>query len=298
VVAEAGGLHAFMGWKGPILTDSGGFQVFSLSERARVDDDGVTFRSSYDGSEVRLSPERSIALQNALGADIIMAFDECAPHPAEGSRLEEAVRRTERWAERSLEAHRRADQALFGIVQGGVDEELRRRSAASITRLGFPGHAIGGVSVGETPREMERVVEVTAPLLPAEKPRYLMGVGRPEDILRLVAHGIDLFDCVLPTRNARNATLFTSEGTLRMRNASHARDFRPLDPRCDCYACSAFTRAYVRHLYLQGEILAAILGTIHNLRFYQRLMVEIRGAIERGRYAELLAERAAGKGDG
>jgi queuine tRNA-ribosyltransferase len=286
VIKAAGGLHRFMGWEGPILTDSGGFQVFSLSASNQVSDDGVAFRSQYDGDLVHLSPERAVALQNDLGADVIMALDECPALPCDRGRLETAVERTARWAERSLRAHRRADQAMFGIVQGGVDEELRRRSVSQVTSLDFPGYAIGGVSVGETPADMQRAVAVAAPLLPADRPRYLMGVGRPEDIVDMVALGIDLFDCVLPTRNARNAYLFTSAGPLRMRNAALARDFGPVDPTCGCYTCRTFSRAYLRHLYTAGEMLAGILGTIHNLAYFQALLARIRDAIAAGRYAE------------
>ena len=289
VVRDAGGLHRFMRWAGPILTDSGGFQVFSLSEHNRVTDDGVVFRSYYDGSEVFLSPERSIEIQNDLGADVIMAFDECSPFPCERAEVETAVARTTRWAERSVRAHARGDQALFGIVQGGVHGDLRRRSAEALVALDFPGYAIGGVSVGETPAEMACVVAGTAPLLPEKRPRYVMGVGRPIDIVEMVAAGVDLFDCVLPTRNARNGTLFTSEGKLRMRNAAHANDHGPIDPACDCYTCRNFSRAYLHHLYRQNEILASVLGTICNLSHFQRLTDSIRRAVVAGRYAEFLA---------
>ena len=289
VVRDAGGLHRFMRWAGPILTDSGGFQVFSLSEHNRVTDDGVVFRSYYDGSEVFLSPERSFEIQNDLGADVIMAFDECSPFPCERAEVETAVARTTRWAERSVRAHARGDQALFGIVQGGVHGDLRRRSAEALVALDFPGYAIGGVSVGETPAEMARVVAGTAPLLPEKRPRYVMGVGRPIDIVEMVAAGVDLFDCVLPTRNARNGTLFTSEGKLRMRNAAHANDHGPIDPACDCYTCRNFSRAYLHHLYRQNEILASVLGTICNLSHFQRLTDSIRRAVVAGRYAEFLA---------
>jgi len=285
-VQAAGGLHAFMAWSGPILTDSGGFQVFSLSEHNKVDDDGVTFRSYYDGSAVRLTPERSIEIQAALGADIIMAFDECPPHEAPRAAVESAVERTQRWAERSLEAHRRDDQALFGIVQGGGHDDLRRQSATALVGLDLPGYAIGGVSVGEPPEEMRRVVALTAPRLPASKPRYVMGVGLPADILDMIACGIDLFDCVLPTRNARNATVFTRAGPLRLRNAAHTRDFGPLDPECSCYTCANFSRAYLRHLFHQNEMLAAVLASIHNLSFYQRLVQGARSAIRADRFDE------------
>jgi len=291
VIAAAGGLNRFMGWERPILTDSGGFQVFSLANLARVDDHGVTFRSHVDGAEVRLSPERSVEIQNALGADVIMAFDECAPHPAPRADVERAVERTRRWAERSLAAHRREhDQAVFAIVQGGVHDDLRERSARGLVALGFPGYAIGGVSVGETPQEMRRAVRVVEPLLPVDKPRYLMGVGDPRDLVDMVILGVDFFDCVMPTRNARNAFLFTSDGIVRIRNHRYERDFGPLDGVCDCYTCGNFSRGYLRHLYHRGEMLGPILGTIHNLRFLQRLTADLRDAIRAGRALEFQRE--------
>jgi queuine tRNA-ribosyltransferase len=286
VVREAGGLHRFMGWRRPILTDSGGYQVFSLASLNRIDDEGVTFRSHIDGAELRLGPESSIAIQNALGGDIIMAFDECAPYPAPRQAVERALERTSCWAARCLRAHARSDQALFGIVQGGIHDDLRRRSAAEITALGFAGFAIGGVSVGEKPAEMRRAVEVTAPLLPPERPRYLMGVGSPQDIADMVALGIDLFDCVIPTRHARNAALFTACGVVKIRNRAYERDFRPLEEGCECYTCRDFSRAYLRHLYLRDEILGATLGTLHNLTYFQRLARRLREAIEMGRLRE------------
>ncbi len=284
LVRRAGGLHRFMAWAGPILTDSGGYQVFSLAESNAIDDDGVTFQSSIDGSRIRLTPEESIRIQNDLGADVIMAFDECPPHTAARDAIARAVDRTARWAERSIAAHARDDQALFGIVQGGLDLELRARSVEQIASLPFPGIAIGGVSVGETPEEMRQVVEACAPALPDAKPRYLMGVGTPDDLVDMVGYGIDLFDCVLPTRHARNAYLFTHSGPLRTRNQSLAEDSRPVDEECDCYTCRTFTRAYLRHLYVRGEILGCILGTIHNVRFYQLLMERLRAAIRAGKY--------------
>ncbi len=289
IVREAGGLHRFMGWDGPILTDSGGFQGFSLASLNKVTDDGVAFRSHIDGALIHLTPERSIEIQNSLGADIIMAFDECASYTADRPAIERAVDRTARWAERSAQAHRRDDQALFGIIQGGVHDDLRRRSAAQITALDFPGYAIGGVSVGETPAEMSRAVEVVAPLLPPDRPRYVMGVGGPEDLVGMVASGIDLFDCVIPTRHARNASLFTRAGLVKVRNLRFARDFTPLESDCPCYACRKFTRAYLRHLYTRNEMLAGMLGTIHNLTFFQRLMGKIRQVIRDGRYREFQA---------
>ncbi len=286
LVRRAGGLHRFMSWDRPILTDSGGYQVFSLSDLNRIDEDGVTFRSHIDGAVLRLTPESSVELQNALGADIIMALDDCPGGNAGRDRVAAAVERTTRWARRSFEAHRRPDQALFGIAQGGVFDDLRRLSADCLREIDFPGFAIGGVSVGESPEEMRRIVRLCAPLLPAEKPLYLMGVGTPEDLVDMVGEGVDMFDCVIPTRSARNAKLFVRGGALNMRNSCHTEDFRPVDPACGCYACTDFSRAYLRHLYHRGEILASILGTIHNVSFFQSLMGELREAIRRGRYGE------------
>ncbi|MEM7261441.1 MAG: tRNA guanosine(34) transglycosylase Tgt [Planctomycetota bacterium] len=294
VVEAAGGIQRFMSWNGPVLTDSGGYQVFSLSDLNRIDDDGVTFRSHVDGAKLRLTPESSIHIQNQLGADIIMAFDECPPYPAKRGLVARAVRRTKRWAERSLEAHGRPDdQALFGIVQGGVYDDLRQKSAKEIRAIDFSGYAIGGVSVGEPPDEMRRVVDVTAPLLPEDKPRYLMGVGTPRDIVDMVARGIDLFDCVIPTRHARNAQLFVGRSVVKIRNKCHTRDFGPLEEGCPCYTCQNFSRAYLRHITLRGEILASTLGTIHNLTHFQRLTAEIRDAIRAGTLADLQREFAA-----
>jgi len=286
IIEDAGGLHRFMGWSGPILTDSGGFQVFSLASLNKITADGVSFRSHIDGEMIHLSPERSIEIQNALGADVIMAFDECAPHTASRKAVEDSVERTARWAERSLAAHGRDDQALFGIVQGGLHDDLRRRAASQITALDFPGYAVGGVSVGETPEEMRRVVATVNPLLPRDRPRYVMGVGRPSDIVDMVGAGVDLFDCVLPTRHARNASLFTRDGLLSMRNKAYARDFVPVEADCGCYTCRNFTRAYLRHLYTREEMLAGILGTLHNLTFFQRLLEVLRRAIRKGRFQE------------
>jgi queuine tRNA-ribosyltransferase len=293
IVREAGGLHRFMGWSRPILTDSGGFQVFSLASLRKVSDDGVSFRSHIDGDWIHLTPEKSIEIQNALGADIIMAFDECPPA---GGRDEvaRAVERTARWAERSAAAHRRDDQALFGIVQGGPHEDLRRLSVSQITALDFPGYALGGISVGESPEEMRLAVEVAAPLLPSGKPRYVMGVGGPSDIADMVASGADLFDCVMPTRHARNASLFTRAGLLHMKNLDRARDFAPVEEGCPCYACATFSRAYLRHLYTRNEMLAGMLGTIHNLTYFQRLLAGIRAAIRAGSYAEFRKSLTAG----
>lgn len=286
LIAAAGGLHRFMGWEGPILTDSGGFQVFSLAPLVRVEDDGVWFRSHLDGSQHFFSPEKAVAVQEALGADIIMAFDQCPPYPCSYEEARQASDRTTRWAYRCREAHRKKDQALFGIVQGSVYRDLREKSARELLAMDFPGYAIGGLSVGEPKELMYRVLDYTAPLLPREKPRYLMGVGSPDCLLEAVARGIDMFDCVLPTRMARHGAVFTSQGTLVVRNAAFARDFRPLEEGCDCYACRHFTRAYIRHLIKANEILGLRLTTLHNLRFIFRLMEEIRRTILEGRFCE------------
>jgi queuine tRNA-ribosyltransferase len=290
LVAELGGLHGFTGWPGPFLTDSGGYQVFSLAALRRIDDDGVSFQSHIDGAAHRLTPERSMEVQSRLGADVIMAFDECPPGDAPREEVAAATERTTRWARRSLEAHRRPDQWLFGIVQGGTHLDLRDRSAADIVALGFPGHAIGGLAVGEAREDTWRVVGHVAPRLPEEKPRYLMGVGTPEDILDGVARGVDLFDCVLPTRNARNGQLFTSRGRLSIRNARHKRDPRPPDPDCACYTCRTASRAYLRHLHLAGEMTAATLMTLHNLAFYLDTLRRVRQNILLGRFEEFRAE--------
>ena len=285
LIAALGGLHSFMNWQQPMLTDSGGYQVFSLAETRQIDDDGVTFKSHIDGSIHRLTPERSIQIQENLGADIIMAFDECSdPNDHDYSRI--AMERTHRWADRSVKVKRRADQALFGIVQGGIDPSLRAESAQFIASLGTPGIAIGGLSVGETKEEMHTMLDVVTPLLPEVKPRYLMGVGTPEDLIDGVARGVDIFDCVLPTRLARHHAAFSSEGRLNLLNATFARDERPIDKECDCYTCQTFTRAYIRHLIVAGELLAGTLLSIHNLRALIRLMEEIRRSISEGTFEE------------
>jgi queuine tRNA-ribosyltransferase len=293
VVRDMGGLHKFMQWPNPMLTDSGGFQVFSLSKTRKIDDDGVTFKSHIDGSTHRFTPEKSIAIQENLGADIIMAFDECSdPNDAAYSKI--AMDRTHLWAERSIRAKTRADQALFGIVQGGINADLRAESAKFISSLDTPGIAIGGLSVGETKEEMHNMLDVVVPLLPENKPRYLMGVGTPEDLINGVARGIDIFDCVLPTRLARHHSAFAPEGRLNMMNATFARDTRPLDEACDCYTCQTFTRAYIRHLIIAKELLAGTLLSIHNLRALIRLMEEIRVRIFDGTFEEhipILLER-------
>lgn len=286
IVRSLGGLHRFMGWDGAILTDSGGFQVFSLGPLARVTDDGVEFRSHLDGSRHLLTPEGSVHTQLALGSDIMMALDECPSLPASRERLVGSLERTTSWARRCLEARRSSGGALFGIVQGGPDHELRRRHAGEITALPFDGFALGGISVGEDRESVRRTVASTAPRLPADRPRYLMGVGRPEEIVEFMGYGVDMFDCVLPTRNARNGQLFTSGGVVNIKNAVYAADPRPLDRECDCETCCEHSRAYLRHLFKAGEILASRLNTIHNVRYYARLVEQARQAIREGRYAE------------
>ncbi|HLS91041.1 MAG TPA: tRNA guanosine(34) transglycosylase Tgt [Limnochordia bacterium] len=285
LVKEAGGLHTFIGWSRPILTDSGGFQVFSLSHLRRIEEHGVWFRSHLDGSSHFIGPKEAMAIQQALGADIMMAFDECPPYPAERAVVEEAVARTYAWAKECKEAWTREDQALFGIVQGGVHKDLRAQSAEQLVALDFPGYGIGGLSVGEPRELMLETLAWTTQLLPREKPRYLMGVGTPEDLLEGIALGVDMFDCVLPTRNARHGTIFTRTGNVTVRNAQYARDFSPLDPECDCYACTRFTRAYVRHLLKANEILGVRLTTYHNLAFLVRLVREAREHIAAGTFA-------------
>lgn len=286
LIARRGGVHRFMRWDGPILTDSGGYQAFSMADINAIDDDGVTFKSIIDGSLIRLTPERSIEVQNNLGADIIMAFDDCPPHldtndAAMRLRLEQANDRTIRWLERCVAAHRRPDeQALFGIVQGGAALDLREKSVVQVTGIELTGYAIGGVAVGEGTEAIRSVVEFTAPLLPKEKPRYLMGVGYEVDLVMAVRAGVDMFDCVLPTRNGRNAMAFTREGRLKLRNARFAEDDSVLDPACDCETCSGgFSRAYLRHLFMAEEMLGPMLVSIHNLRHFQRLMLDIRQCI-------------------
>ncbi len=284
-IAELGGLHRFMNWDGPILTDSGGFQVYSLAPTRRIDDHGASFRSHIDGAPLELTPERAVAIQENLGSDIAMCLDECPPADTAADYLRKSVRRTIHWAERCRDAHRRPDQALFAIVQGGLDLDLRAECAAALRAMDFPGYALGGFSVGETPAQMTAALEPTAALLPADRPRYLMGVGRPEDILAGVRAGVDLFDCVLPTRNGRNAMAFSNEGPIRIRNACHRRDPRPLESGCPCYVCRGFSRAYLHHLFLAREMLGPTLLSLHNVAFYCRLMAEVRQAIAEGRLA-------------
>ena len=290
IVKAAGGVHAFMGWQRPILTDSGGFQVFSLGPLRTITEEGVAFRSTIDGTEHFISPERSIEIQNALGADIIMTFDECPALPNDYAYLKNSMEMTLRWAARSKAAHRNPDQLLFGIVQGGMERDLRQASVDGTVSLGFPGYAIGGLSVGEGKELMYEMLTYTAPLLPKERPRYLMGVGTPEDLVYGVRCGIDMFDCVMPTRNARNGSLFTTEGIIRIRNSKYRRDFSPLDPECACYTCQNFTRTYLRHLHIENEILGSQLHTLHNLHFYMSLMCGIRRAICDGSFAALAGD--------
>ncbi len=289
VIAAHGGLHKFMGWDGPILTDSGGFQVFSLGELRKITGGGVEFRSPVNGDKCFLSPEESMRIQKVLNSDIVMIFDECTPYPADEQVAGVSMRLSLGWAERSKKAHEGNPNALFGIVQGGMHEHLRDESLAGLTNIGFDGYAIGGLSVGEPKEDMLRILKHTAPQLPQDKPRYLMGVGTPEDLVAAVGEGIDMFDCVMPTRNARNGHLFTRFGDVRIKNAQYRMDTRPLDERCTCYTCRNFSRAYLHHLHRLGEILGARLNTIHNLHYYQELMRDIRAAIEAGRYAEFQA---------
>jgi queuine tRNA-ribosyltransferase len=289
LVAEFGGVHEFMQWPGPMLTDSGGFQVFSLSDTRKVDEDGVTFKSHIDGSMHRFTPESSIQIQEKLGADIIMAFDECAD-PNNAAYIKDSMRRTHAWAERCLKAKSRPDQALFGIVQGGVSPEMRTQSANFIASLGFPGHAIGGLSVGESKQEMNDMLEVVNTILPENKPRYLMGVGSPEDLINGILRGVDIFDCVLPTRLARHSAAFTPTGRINLMNATFAHDHGPIDETCDCYACRNFTRGYIRHLIVAKEMLAATLISIHNIRFLISLVQRSRLMIQQNQFGDFASD--------
>ncbi|MFA7605090.1 MAG: tRNA guanosine(34) transglycosylase Tgt [Rhodocyclaceae bacterium] len=286
VIAAHGGLHRFMGWDKPILTDSGGFQVFSLGALRKITEEGVKFASPIDGARLFLTPEESMRIQTVLNSDIAMIFDECTPYPATRDEAARSMQLSLRWAQRSRDAFDQLGNpnALFGIVQGGMYEDLRDESLAGLTEVGFPGFAIGGLSVGEPKEDMARILAHTAPRLPADKPRYLMGVGTPEDIVEGVAAGIDMFDCVMPTRNARNGWLFTRFGDIKIKNASHRQDTRPLDESCDCYTCRNFSRAYLHHLHKTNEILGSMLNTVHNLRYYQRFTAEMRDAIADGRF--------------
>lgn len=293
VIEKLGGLNEFMGWDGPILTDSGGFQVFSLAGNVQITEEAAAFRSHLDGNPVALSPERAVAIQEALGSDVAMVLDHVVALPNSIEILRDATERSIRWARRAKDAHRRADQAQFGIVQGGLDIGLRMGCTEALSKLDFEGYAVGGLGVGEPPQEMYAVLEETAPALPEGKPRYLMGVGRPQDILEAIARGIDLFDCVLPTRNGRNAMAFTDEGALRLRNLKYVSDPRPLEEGCPCPACRR-SRGYLRHLFMAGEMLGPILLTAHNVTYYQRLMVEARAAISENRFLDFKAAKLAG----
>ena len=284
VIKAHGDLHDFSQWHGPILTDSGGFQVFSLGKMRKITEAGVTFQSPVDGSKVFMGPEESIDVQRQLGSDIVMIFDECTPYPATEKEAKDSMELSLRWAKRSQDAHGDSPSALFGIVQGGMYEHLRDESMASLVAMNFDGYAIGGLSVGEPKDDMIRVLDHTAHQLPADKPRYLMGVGKPEDIVEAVRRGVDMFDCVMPTRNARNAHLFTHAGVVKIRNAKHRHDTGSLDPRCDCYTCKNFSRSYLHHLDKCGEMLGAQLNTLHNLHYYQQLMADIRAAIAQQRF--------------
>jgi len=294
LIRELGGLHGFMNWSGPILTDSGGFQVWSLKELRKLTEEGVHFQSPVNGDKVFLSPERSIEVQQALGADVIMQFDECTPHPATEQQARESMELSARWAQRCKVAHAGQGGALFGIVQGGMHVPLRRESLQRLTQAGFDGYALGGLSVGESEEERLHVLDGIAPELPSDHPRYLMGVGTPRDLVQAVGRGLDMFDCVMPTRNARNGHLFTSEGVIRLRNARYRNDSASLDPACDCPACKGYSRAYLHHLDKCNEILGARLNTLHNLHYYQRLMRRMREAIEQDRFAAFATDFLAG----
>ena len=302
VIGEHGGLHGFARWNKPILTDSGGFQVFSLAHRRKITEQGVTFASPVDGAKVFLGPEESMRIQKVLDSDIVMIFDECPPvnlngKPVDKRVIERSMELSLRWAERSKYAHEGNDAALFGIVQGGVHHDLRTRSADGLKAIGFDGYAIGGLAVGETEAERNAMLEHTCPQLPADQPRYLMGVGRPEDLVEAVARGVDMFDCVMPTRNARNGHYFTSFGTVRIRNAKYEHDLQPIEPGCGCYACrNGFTRSYLRHLDRCNEVLAPMLGTLHNLWYYQQVMAQMRAAIVEARFPDFRAAFYAARG--
>ena len=297
IIKEHGDLHDFMQWQGPILTDSGGFQVFSLGKMRKITEEGVTFQSPVDGSKVYLDPETSMQVQRDLGSDIVMIFDECTPYPATEQEARDSMELSLRWAKRSKDAHGDSPNALFGIVQGGMFPALREESAKGLADIGFDGYAIGGLSVGEPKEEMIRVIDGLAPHMPNDKPRYLMGVGKPEDIVEAVRRGVDMFDCVMPTRNARNGHLFTETGVIKIRNAIHKHDTGPLDESCDCYTCQNFSRSYLHHLDRCKEILSSQLNTIHNLRFYQNLMAGLRRAIEQGKLSRFVEDFYARRGE-
>ena len=296
IIQMHGDLHDFMQWQGPILTDSGGFQVFSLGKMRKITEKGVTFQSPVNGSKVFIDPERSMQVQRELGSDVVMIFDECTPYPATETEAAQSMRLSLRWAKRSKEAHGDSPSALFGIIQGGMYEHLRDESLAGLTEIDFDGYAIGGLSVGEPKDEMVKVLDHLAHQMPEDKPRYLMGVGKPEDLVEGVRRGVDMFDCVMPTRNARNAHLFVSTGVVKLRNASNKTDTRPLDETCDCYTCQNFSRAYLHHLDKCHEILGAQLNTIHNLRYYQILMAGLRAAIEQGKLDDFVTEFYSNRG--
>lgn len=296
VVSEHGDLHDFVQWQGPILTDSGGFQVFSLGELRKITEEGVKFKSPINGSEVEMTPEISMEVQRKLGSDIVMIFDECTPHPATWQEAKDSMELSLRWAKRSKDAHGDSPSALFGIVQGGMYEDLRDMSLSGLREIDFDGYAIGGLSVGEPKEDMMRVLEHLSDKMPVDKPRYLMGVGKPEDLVEGVRRGVDMFDCVMPTRNARNGHLFTHTGVVKIRNASHRHDMSPLDSECDCYTCKNFTRSYLHHLERCGEMLGAQLNTIHNLRYYQILMSGLRDAIEQGKLSDFVDAFYAARG--
>jgi len=296
VIQQHGDLHDFMNWDKPILTDSGGFQVFSLGELRKIDEEGVTFRSPINGEKILLTPEKSMQVQRELGSDIVMIFDECTPYPATQAEARKSMELSLRWAQRSKAAHEGNDAALFGIIQGGMYEELRDISLEGLTDIGFDGYAVGGLSVGEPKEDMMRILEHTAPKMPEHKPRYLMGVGKPEDLVESVRRGIDMFDCVMPTRNARNGHLFVSTGVIKIRNAVHRNDTSPLDGQCDCYTCKNYSRAYLHHLDRTNEMLGARLNTIHNLHFYQRVMQGMRDALDAGTFDDYVNAFYAARG--
>ena len=291
LIAGQGGLHKFISWDKPMLTDSGGYQVFSLAERRKITEEGAAFSSHLDGAKIMLSPERSIEIQEALGPDIMMAFDECPAAQMERPYFEQSLARTTRWLHRCEKAWTRGRTSLFGIVQGGMHEDLRRRHAEEICAVDLPGYALGGFSVGEAPEAMHAGVAFSAPLLPKDKPRYLMGVGTPLDLVTCVGSGVDMFDCVMPTRSARNGLMFTSQGKVVIKNAKHAQDSGPLDPECRCYTCRTFSRSYLRHLFVSEELVAMRLNTLHNLHYYLELMRKVREAIEQDRFGELLRQQ-------
>ncbi|PKG86365.1 tRNA guanosine(34) transglycosylase Tgt [Colwellia sp. 75C3] len=296
IIEQHGGLHDFMNWSGPILTDSGGFQVFSLGKMSKITEEGVRFSSPVNGEKIMLTPERSMEVQRSLNSDIVMIFDECTPYPASHKESKDSMELSLRWAQRSKDAHGDSPNALFGIVQGGMYEDLREVSVAGLKAIEFDGYAIGGLSVGEPKEDMVRILDHTAPLIPKNKPRYLMGVGKPEDLVEGVRRGIDMFDCVMPTRNARNGHLFVNTGVIKIRNAAHKTDVAPLDDTCDCYTCKNYSRAYLHHLDKCKEILGSQLNTLHNLHFYQKVMQGLRDAIEQGKLDAYVEEFYALRG--